>query len=96
MSDPSHLERDNDSHIRDLADKVDTLKSISLSIQGAVRDSSSILSGMGDQFDSATRIVRGTVGRVSALIHRKTGHPMWHFILFIIGAFLLMWFLFHK
>ena len=90
------MERENDGHIRDLSEKVDTLKSISLSIQGAVRDSTSILSGMGDQFDSATRTVRGTVSRVSALIHKKTGHHMWHFVLFIVGAFLLLWFLFHK
>ena len=90
------MERENDSHIRDLSAKVDTLKSISLSIQGAVRESSTIISGMGEQFDTATRMVKGTVSRVSSLIHSKTGHHMWHFVLFIVVAFLLLWFLFHK
>ena len=51
---------------------------------------------MGDQFDSATRMVRGTVQRVSTMIHAKTGHHMWHFVLFIVVAFILLWFLFHK
>ena len=94
--DTSHLERENDSHIRDLSSKVDTLKSISLSIQGAVRESSSILSGMGDQFDSATRVVKSTVGKISTLIHSKTGHHMWHFVLFIAASFILLYLLFHK
>lgn len=28
MSDPSHMERENDAHIRDLSAKVDALKSV--------------------------------------------------------------------
>jgi hypothetical protein len=79
-----------------LSAKVDTLKSISLSIQGAVRDSTTILSGMGEQFDTATRIVKGTVGKISDMIERKTGHPMWHMIVFVVVAFFLLWLLFHK
>ncbi len=92
----SHLERENDAHIRDLSDKVNTLKSISLSIQGAVKESSSILSGMGDQFDSATRLVKGSFGRVSGMIQRKTGHHLWHFVAFILIAVVLIWFLFRR
>jgi blocked-early-in-transport protein 1 len=92
----SHLERENDAQIRDLSDKVDTLKSISLSIQGAVRESSSILSGMGEQFDSATRLVKGSLGRVSLMVQRRTGHHLWHFVVFVLVAFVLIWVLFRR
>jgi hypothetical protein len=51
---------------------------------------------MGEQFDTATKIVKGTVGKVSEMIERKTGHPMWHMILFVVAAFFLLWLLFHK
>lgn len=69
--DASMLEEQNDQHIAGLEDKVRTLREISLGISGAVRESNSVLGGMGDTMDKAGRLVKGTLGQVQNLMDRN-------------------------
>ena len=85
------MEEQNDQHIEDLEAKVGTLREISLGISSAVRESNSLLGGMGEGMDKASRLVKGTLSQVVVMIERNGGVGMCKIILSILVVLIFIW-----
>eukprot|EP00922_Rhytidocystis_sp_ex-Travisia-forbesii_P012880 GHVS01019347.1.p1 GENE.GHVS01019347.1~~GHVS01019347.1.p1 ORF type:complete len:192 (-),score=36.32 GHVS01019347.1:91-666(-) len=85
------MESENDRHMEDLEAKVQDLKSVSLALRGEVQESNSILSSMGEHFDSARGLLGGTLKKLQTMISSKSGRHLWYMVLFVVALVFFMY-----
>eukprot|EP00922_Rhytidocystis_sp_ex-Travisia-forbesii_P011053 GHVS01016198.1.p1 GENE.GHVS01016198.1~~GHVS01016198.1.p1 ORF type:complete len:185 (+),score=40.69 GHVS01016198.1:118-672(+) len=85
------METENDRHMEDLEAKVQDLKSVSLALRGEVQESNSILSSMGEHFDSARGLLGGTIKKLQTIISSKSGRHIWYMVLFVVALVFFMY-----
>mmetsp|Transcript_57461 Transcript_57461/g.159038 ORF Transcript_57461/g.159038 Transcript_57461/m.159038 type:complete len:166 (-) Transcript_57461:206-703(-) len=87
------MERQNDAQIEDLEAKVSTLKNIAGAIGRETRESNSLLENMGETFDKAGVLLKGTLGHLKTMMQQKNGKHMCYMVAFVMLLFFLMYFL---
>merc|ERR1711964_110947 len=83
----------NDSSLIDLEAKVHSLKDIALGINREAQESNSILGGMSTMFDQTGSMMKNTASKLKHMVEKKSGKHMLYLTLFIVGLFMLLWFL---
>jgi len=87
------LERQNDAQIDDLEAKVAQMKEITRGIGTEVKASTSMLEGMGVNFDKAGSLMKSTVSNLSVMMKAKGGKNMCKMVAFMVAVFLLLYFM---
>jgi|UniRef100_A0A7S4GIY5 blocked-early-in-transport protein 1 len=87
------LERENEDELENLRDKVATIKSIALDIQDEVKSHNRLLDKMGDQFSTATASLKGTMGRLNAMMAHGGSKHMCFLALFVFMVFIALYWL---
>ena len=91
--DALHFERQNDMQIHHLSQKVNQLKSLSIDIEGEVRDQNSLLDGMSGQFAGTQGLLGATADRLSGIFRGGGSKHMCYLILFCMLVFFILYYL---
>jgi len=83
------MEQENNRLASGLSTKVSTLKNIALDIQNEAKYQNTYLDGMGEDMESATGLLSGSVKRLSHMVSSGSSNRklMCYLVLFIVGAF---------
>ena len=87
----SHLESENDALIGQFQGKVETLKQLSIQINGHIKEDNNILSDLDNSFDSTSGLLGGTMKRLGNLAQSSGGNVMCYLAVFVMVVFLLLW-----
>eukprot|EP00918_Siedleckia_nematoides_P097696 GHVU01214015.1.p2 GENE.GHVU01214015.1~~GHVU01214015.1.p2 ORF type:complete len:128 (+),score=17.45 GHVU01214015.1:81-464(+) len=90
------MEADNDNTIVDLEAKVQEMKEVTLGIRDETRESHSVLSGLGVDFDDVQGMVGATLKKMTNLMSSKSGRHMWYLMFFVVFMFVLMYVLYKR
>mmetsp|Transcript_7386 Transcript_7386/g.13128 ORF Transcript_7386/g.13128 Transcript_7386/m.13128 type:complete len:168 (-) Transcript_7386:78-581(-) len=85
------IEQQNDELITDLEGKVSRLKDITLRLGDEAKKSNSILKDFGLDFDNASALMKGTLGKLKVMVSKSGNSHMCYMMLFIVFLFFLMY-----
>ncbi|XP_065072111.1 BET1-like protein [Rhopilema esculentum] len=85
----SMMEQENNRLASGLSSKISTLKNIALDIENEAKYQNSYLDGMGDDMETTSSLLGGSVKRLSHMISSGSSNRrlMCYLILIIVGAF---------
>ena len=90
------VEEQNNAKTSALAESVERLKLLSIDIKDEVVDHNRILDGMDGQMSSASEMLGETLGKLGALFNTGEGKHMLYLIVFVVGAFVILYTYFVK
>lgn len=92
------LEAQNRFHAEELSQKISQLKSVAYDIEVETKEHNRLLDGTGTEFDSAQGFLAGSFNRITKMTSSGRGNRrlMCYVVLFIVGIFVVFYYLAHK
>mmetsp|Transcript_10340 Transcript_10340/g.14623 ORF Transcript_10340/g.14623 Transcript_10340/m.14623 type:complete len:176 (-) Transcript_10340:79-606(-) len=87
----SVIESQNDELITDLEGKVSRLKDITIRLGDEAKKSNSILKAFGLDFDNASALMKGTLGKLKVMVSKSGNGHMCYMMIFIVFLFFMMY-----
>ncbi|KAM0750024.1 hypothetical protein T439DRAFT_326895 [Meredithblackwellia eburnea MCA 4105] len=85
------IEGQNENQLEGLRDKVKLLKQITVNIGTEITDSTKMLAGMNDSFDTTGGLLQGTVRRMNKMAKRQGGQFCYWVIFLLICVCVFFW-----
>eukprot|EP00996_Jenningsia_fusiforme_P006195 NODE_7431_length_476_cov_71.552693_g6987_i0.p1 GENE.NODE_7431_length_476_cov_71.552693_g6987_i0~~NODE_7431_length_476_cov_71.552693_g6987_i0.p1 ORF type:complete len:127 (+),score=23.31 NODE_7431_length_476_cov_71.552693_g6987_i0:88-468(+) len=88
-----HYEKENDDELELLGQQVSAVRHVAIEINEEVHRHNLLLSNMGNQFDAASSSLKGTMGRMQAMMQHGGSKHICVLILFVFCVFLALYWL---